>query len=209
MGNSAKTGVPLIVAAALIVAVRFAPTIDTGPDPKAKPKPAAPVDDDPPVVRPPDAGPRVNAQAGALTLAGVRVGIKEVWVSRGIDDGAIRWGNVPTDMWMKVRLTYEYLDRECDATYYWWTRDTAKASAVYDARNRKSPGVRGHGYTREETRKWLKQGTVRPTEETIYFKAPRAGSPYYDLDFVPEHLLPGEKYQFRIPGEMVEWGTKN
>jgi hypothetical protein len=206
MDQSGKIALP-IVAVALLVGVRFAPTINNGPDPKAKP--AAPLDENPPVVRPPDVGPRVDARHGAQELEGVRVYVKEVWVSRGIDDGTIRWGNVPTDMWMKVRLRYEYLTRDSEANYYWWNIATAKASAVYDADNRKYPGVYGSQYSKEQTRGFLKRGYGRPKEETVYFKAPKLKSPFYDLDFVPDHLPPGRKYQFRILADMVEWGAKN
>lgn len=158
-----------------------------------------------PAERPPDNGPRIDALKGWCELAGVRVRIKEVYVSRGYDDDVIRWGNVPTDMWMKVELEYKYLTKNSDATYYWWNRSTASHCAIYDDSNRKSNGVNGFSYNREETQKWLKQGMVRPTEETIYFAAPKRGSRYYDLDLVPDHLMPGEKYQFRIPNFMIDW----
>src|SRR5262249_40288809 len=158
-------------------------------------KPAAPVDENPPVDRPPDVGPRIDARTGMQELQGVRVQVKEVWVSLGIDDGVPRWkwGNAPADeMWMKVKIAYQYLTKDSEATYYGWNFAPAKASAVYDADNRKYPGVSGGYYSKEETRKWLKQGMVRPKGETIYFKAPKQGSPYYDLDLVPEHLPAGK-----------------
>jgi len=207
MGRNVKTALSAIFVVALVVSVCRLPTIKIGLDANAKP--TAPVDKNPPVVRAPDVGPRVVAGRGTCELAGVRVRVTEVWVSRGIDDGAVRWGNVPTAMWMKVRLEYQYLTADSEATYYWWNKTTAQATALYDAKDRKYQGVHGNSFSQEQTRQLLKQGLTRPTEETIYLEAPEPGSPYYDLDLVPDHLPPGQKYQFRIPAVMVEWGTKN
>ena len=124
----------------------------------------------PPEVRPPDVGPRIDAMRGWYDLAGMGIRIKDVYVSRGYDDDVVRWGNVPTDMWMKVDLEYRYLTKEVDATYYLWNTSTAAASAIYDDADRKSAGANGHStYNKEQTQQWLKEGMVRPTEETIYF----------------------------------------
>jgi hypothetical protein len=110
---------------------------------------------------------------------------------------------------MKVQVEYEYLKKDIDSTYYWWSKPTAAASAVYDAESRKSPGEQGSTTaTKEFCRGLLKQGLGLPTKETYYFKGPKPGSPWYDLDVVPEHLPPGKRYQFRIPNDMIEWPTK-
>src|SRR5207248_3103706 len=50
--HSVKTPLRLIPVLAILLAVRCVPVGNYGPDPK--PKPAAPVDENPPVVRPPD-----------------------------------------------------------------------------------------------------------------------------------------------------------
>src|SRR4051794_1273688 len=98
-----STAALLIPVLALLAGVGCFPIgNNNGPEqPQAKPgKP----EENPRVVRTPDNGPRVDARRAAQELAGVRVRVTEVWVSRGIDDGAVRWGNVPTDVWMKVTL---------------------------------------------------------------------------------------------------------
>lgn len=193
-----------LFAVLLLAAVGCVPQPNQG-EADAQPKQPK-VDPDAPVVREPDVGPRANARTEAAELEGVSVRVKRVWVSHGIDDGNARWGYVPTHMMMKVRVEYKYLKKDLETTYYWWSTPTVAASAIYDDQSRKSPGDLGHStYTKEECRKLLKQGIVLPTEETYYFKAPKQGSPWYDMDVLPEHLPPGKRYQFRIPNEMIEW----
>jgi hypothetical protein len=53
-----------------------------------------------------------------------------------------------------------------------------------------------------------KKGYALPSDEIVFFEALKEGSAFYDLDYVPEFITPGKRYQFRIPAEMVEWKKK-
>ena len=197
---------PLVLLLALFPAgVGCVPPPAAPTPPAAAPKPKAPPEQNPVVAREPDVGPRVDARTGSVELAGVRVRVVQVWVSRGHDDGIVRLKFKPPEEWMKVRLEFEYLTKEHEATFYWWNHTTAAASAVYDAANRRYAGVESLNYTKEDCKIMLAQGKTRPKRETIYFQGPPKGSSHYALDLVPDHLPPGQKYQFLIPAEMIEW----
>lgn len=94
-------------------------------------------DEDQPVIRPPDDGPRVDARSGTQELAGMRVQVMRVWLETDFHDG-INWRQTTQPM-LKVRLRYECLPPHKEIKFRNSDEVTA-ASAVYDDQNRKCAG---------------------------------------------------------------------
>jgi hypothetical protein len=155
-----------------------------------------PEDDRQPVARAPDAGPRADARRQPQELGGMRIRILKVWISKNIDNG-VMWYRTSYPL-LKVRLHYLCLPPHKEIKFR--NHDAVlNASAVYDDKDRQYQGRHPSSPLWVRT---LAQGY--PTEETIYFEAPKPGFAFLDLDYAAEFLPPGQLFRFRIPADMVE-----